>query len=212
MDRSQKIASLLLNLKCVEFSTQPPFTYASGLKGPIYCDNRLLLGNPSARDEITNGLVETISEKMPGDAKDHIKIVGMATAGIAPAAIVANKMALPMGYLRSKPKSHGKGKLIEGGLQSGDEVIVLEDLVNQGTSVGFGIEELKKAGMEVLGCYCIVDYQTPTAQTLMRKHQVKLYCLTDLDTLTQVAKDSGFMTSDQYDMVQSWRNDPTNWQ
>lgn len=181
----EEIAKRLLEIEAVSLSPDEPFTWASGIKSPIYCDNRLTMSYPAVRDEVAEGLVTLIKEHF----SDVEVIAGTATAGIPHAAFVAQKMALPMSYVRSSSKKHGKGNQIEGLVKPGQKVVVIEDLISTGGSAIDAADTLKEHGAEVLGIVAIFSYQLNKGQERLAAAGYPYYTLSDFDSLIKVAAD-----------------------
>lgn len=201
------IAERLLEIGAVALAPNDPFTWASGIKSPIYCDNRLTLSYPSVRKEIANGLKTLITEHFPGSEL----IAGTATAGIPHAAWVSDLMDLPMCYVRSKAKGHGKGNQIEGKATLGQKVVVVEDLISTGGSVITAVEALREAGCEVLGVVSIFTYELEKGKVLLNDAKIKAYSLTDFSTLAGVAKEKGFIQEEDLAKLAEFRKDPDGW-
>ena len=204
---NRKIAESLLEIKAVALKPNDPFTWSSGLRAPIYCDNRLTLSYPAVRKEIANGLKETILAKFP----DAELIAGTATAGIPHAAWVSDLLDLPMCYVRSKPKGHGQGNQIEGKAEAGQKVVVVEDLISTGGSVITAVEALRKAGCEVLGVVAIFTYQLQKGKELLENADITAYTLTDFETLSEIAREKGYIQEEDMKKLSEWRNDPVEW-
>ncbi|WP_313798732.1 orotate phosphoribosyltransferase [Cytobacillus sp.] len=203
----QQIAERLLEIKAVALQPSDPFTWSSGMRSPIYCDNRLTLTYPAVRKEIANGLKEIILAKFP----ETEVIAGTATAGIPHAAWVSDLMDLPMCYVRSKPKGHGQGNQIEGKVTAGQKVVVVEDLISTGGSVITAVEALRKAGCEVLGVVAIFTYQLDKGRKLLENANVSAVALTDFDTLSQIAKEKGYIQEEDMEKLAEWRRNPAAW-
>ena len=202
-----EIAKLLISLNCVQLSPGNPFTYASGLKGPIYCDNRKILSHVKERGIVAEQLVSLINEsKVVFD-----QVAGLATAGIPHAAIVSERLHVPMIYVRSAPKGHGKQNQIEGDFVSGEKIILIEDLVNQGKSLGVAIDGAIGAGLVPQACFCIVDYQMKSSRELLSKYSLPLFSLTDFTTLVNVACDLQKITGNDKDILYKWHDNPSIW-
>ncbi|TDL98753.1 orotate phosphoribosyltransferase [Macrococcus brunensis] len=181
----EEIAKRLLEIEAVSLSPDEPFTWASGIKSPIYCDNRLTMSYPEVRDEVAAGLVTLIKEHF----SDVEVIAGTATAGIPHAAFVSQKMALPMSYVRSSSKKHGKGNQIEGLVKPGQKVVVVEDLISTGGSAIDAADALKEHGAEVLGIVAIFSYQLKKGQERLQAAGYPYFTLSDFDSLIKVAAD-----------------------
>lgn len=203
----QLIAERLLEINAVALSPKDPFTWTSGLKSPIYCDNRLTLSYPSVRREIASGLQKLIMENFP----DAEVIAGTATAGIPHAAWVSDLLDLPMCYVRSKAKEHGKGNQIEGRVAAGQKVVVVEDLISTGGSVITAVEALRDAGCEVLGVVSIFTYGLEKGKEKLAAEGIHSESLTDFNTLVQVAIKNGYIGENDQESLLSWSNGPGEW-
>ncbi|ASV66011.1 MULTISPECIES: orotate phosphoribosyltransferase [Cytobacillus] len=203
----KQIAESLLTIKAVALNPKDPFTWSSGLKSPIYCDNRLTLAYPKVRNEIAQGLQALIEEHYA----DAEVIAGTATAGIPHAAWVSDRMNLPMCYVRSKAKAHGKGKQIEGKAEKGQKVVVVEDLISTGGSVINAVEALREAGCEVLGVVAIFTYQLAKGEELLQAANVSVHTLSDFESLKEVAKNQGTIEASDFAVLTEWRKDPQAW-
>ncbi len=203
----KETANNLLEIGAIKFSPESPYTWASGWKSPIYCDNRLTLSYPKIRKQITKGLYTLICNFFP----DTTAIAGVATAGIPQGAWLADKMNLPFIYVRSKPKEHGMGNQIEGHLLQGSKVLVVEDLVSTGKSSLEAVEALRKAGAEVTGMVSIFTYGFDLAKQNFEKAEVRLASLTDYATLLEVALDNKQITKAQLKTLEQWRQSPDTW-
>ena len=186
---SQLIAKDLLKIKAVFFRPEEPFTWASGIKSPVYCDNRLTLTAPEVRNDVENALAETIRREYPGAEV----LMGTSTAGIAHAAITGHLLGLPMGYVRSGSKDHGRQNQIEGRLERGQKVVVVEDLISTGGSVIEVVNVLREAGAEVLGIVSIFTYGMKKGLERLAAANVKNISLTDFDTIAQVAAEENYI-------------------
>jgi len=202
----QTIAKNLLEIKAVYLQPNDPFTWSSGLKSPIYCDNRLTLSFPSIRTQIAEGLIDLIKEHYP----DVEVIAGTATAGIPHAAWVSDKMDLPMVYVRSKAKGHGKGNQIEGQVKQNQKVVVVEDLISTGGSAITAVEALREAGCEVLGIVAIFTYDLALGKSKLEEANIKAQSLCDYDTLVEVAAKEGYVTEQDISKLKMWREDPSS--
>ena len=201
------IAESLLGIKAVSLSPNNPFTWTSGIHSPIYCDNRLTLSYPEIRRKIAAGLAEIITNQFPGCDL----IAGTATAGIPHAAWVSELLNLPMCYVRSKAKGHGKGNQIEGKAEKGQKVVVVEDLISTGGSVITAVEALREAGCEVLGVVSIFTYELQKGREKMQKADVTVFSLTDYSTLVEVAQEKGYIEPSDWDKLMEWRKNPEEW-
>lgn len=198
----KKIAEQLLNIKAVFLRPDDPFTWASGIKSPIYCDNRLILSAPAARQVVEQAIADKVKEKFP----DAQALMGTSTAGIAHAAIAASILDLPMGYVRGEAKSHGRGNRIEGRLEPGTKVVVIEDLISTGGSVLDVVAALREAGAEVLGIVSIFTYGIKKGVERLREAGVVNHSLSNLDALVDVAVQKGYITPEQKTKVIEFRN------
>ncbi|MBF7018919.1 orotate phosphoribosyltransferase [Staphylococcus sp. 18_1_E_LY] len=199
---TKSIAQSLLDIGAVSLSPNDLFTWSSGIKSPIYCDNRVTLGYPKVRTEIRDGLSALIKEKFA-----NVEIVsGTATAGIPHAAYVSEVLDLPMNYVRSKSKSHGKQNQIEGALSEGKKVVVIEDLISTGGSSITAVDALKEAGAEVLGVVAIFTYGLNKADELFNDAGVPFYTLSDYNELIEVAKDNGDISEQDIKTLVEWRD------
>lgn len=203
----EKIAELLLETEAVFLRPDEPFVWASGIKSPVYCDNRLTLTAPQARNIIEQAIADTVKTEYP----EAEILMGTSTAGIAHAAIAAHILGLPMGYVRGSAKDHGRGNRIEGRLLPGQKTVVIEDLISTGGSVLDTVEALRQAGAEVLGIVSIFTYQFEEAARRMSEAGVKNISLCDLDALMQAAESKGYITAEQRKMVEAFRANPKDW-
>lgn len=203
---SKKIAKDLLKIQAVFLSPDKPFTWASGIKSPVYCDNRLTLTAPEVRTDVENGLKALIEENYP----DAEVLMGTSTAGIAHAAITAHLMGLPMGYARSGNKDHGRQNRIEGKLEKGQKVVVVEDLISTGGSVIDVVDALREAGAEVLGIVSIFTYGMQKGLDRLAAAEVKNISLTNLDVLSEVAADEGYIKPEDVSRLIAFRNNPSD--
>lgn len=200
----QEIAKALLSIGAVFLRPEEPFTWASGIKSPIYCDNRLTLTAPEVRNQVENGLMEVVRREYP----DCQVLMGTSTAGIAHAAIVAHVMGLPMGYVRSGAKDHGRANQIEGKLEKGQKVVVIEDLISTGGSVIEVVEVLREAGAEVLGIASIFTYGMQKGIDRLAAANVKNVSLSNLDALVRVAAETGHIKPGQVAALLRFRDNP----
>jgi len=201
-----RIAKDLLSIKAVFLRPEEPFTWASGIKSPIYCDNRLTLTAPEVRNDIENGLAELIKEHFP----EVEVLMGTATAGIAHAAIVGHIMGLPMGYVRSGAKDHGRKNQIEGRLEPGQKVVVVEDLISTGGSVLDAVSALREAGAQVLGIVSIFTYGMKKGLDRMAEANITNYSLTNLDAVAEVAAQEGYIAREDVARLKAFRDDPSD--
>ena len=200
------IAKDLLKIKAVFFRPQEPFTWASGIKSPVYCDNRLTLTAPEVRTDVENGLAETIKKHYP----DVEVLMGTSTAGIAHAAITGHIMGLPMGYVRSGSKDHGRQNQIEGRLEKGQKVVVVEDLISTGGSVIEVVNALRDAGAEVLGIVSIFTYGMKKGLDRLAEANVKNVSLTNFDVIAEVAAEEGYIKPADVERLIKFRNNPSD--
>lgn len=207
MDK-ERAARALLKAKAVFLRPSEPFTWASGIKSPVYCDNRLILAYPEIRAEVESLLTELIKREYPGAEA----LMGTATAGIPHAAIVAERMALPMGYVRSGNKDHGRQNRIEGADPRGKKVVIVEDLISTGGSVIEVAEALREAGGNVLGIASLFTYGLQKGIDRLAAAELKNVSLSDFETLSRVALEENYITESEYKMVTAFRLDPGgNW-
>ena len=200
--KPQEIASELLRIGAVFLRPDDPFTWASGIKSPIYCDNRLVLSAPSARRKVEQGLAELIREHYPNCEM----LMGTATAGIAHAALVSEILDMPMGYVRSSAKSHGRTNRIEGKMEPGTRVVVVEDLISTGGSCIEVVDALREAGAEVLGVVSIFTYGLKSGIQNFADAKTEYHSLSNLDALVEVAVDEKYITTEQKQEVLNFRN------
>ncbi len=206
MDISVQVAKALLSVKAVFFRPDEPFTWASGIKSPVYCDNRLTLTAPEARVIVENGLAETIRREYP----EAEVLMGTSTAGIAHAAITAHIMGLPMGYVRSGAKDHGRQNRIEGKLEKGQKTVVIEDLISTGGSVIETVEALREAGADVLGVASIFTYGMQKGLDRLAAANVKNVSLTNFDVIAEIAAEEGYIGKDDVKRLIAFRNNPSD--
>lgn len=199
-----KIAKDLLSIKAVFFRPNEPFTWASGIKSPVYCDNRLTLTAPKVRLDVEKGLAKLIKENY----KDAEVLMGTSTAGIAHAAIVGHLLKMPMGYVRSGAKDHGRQNQIEGKLEKGQKVVVVEDLISTGGSVIEVVNVLREAGAEVLGVVSIFTYGMKKGLERLKEANVKNISLTNFDVIAEVASNEGYIAKEDVKKLISFRNNP----
>jgi orotate phosphoribosyltransferase len=201
------IAESLLEINAVALKPQDPFTWTSGLRSPIYCDNRLTLSFPAVRREIAAGLQQLILENFP----EAEVIAGTATAGIPHAAWVSERMDLPMCYVRSKAKGHGKGNQIEGKVEQGQKVVVVEDLISTGGSVITAVQALREAGCVVLGVVSIFTYGLEKGKEAFEQAEINSLSLTNFPTLVEVAVEKGYVSEADQESLLLWSKNPTEW-
>ena len=206
MQTKELLAKDLLSIKAVFFRPEEPFTWASGIKSPVYCDNRLTLTAPEVRTDVENALAKTIKENYP----EAEVLMGTSTAGIAHAAITAHLLNMPMGYVRSGAKDHGRQNQIEGRLEKGQRVVVVEDLISTGGSVIEVVNVLREAGAQVLGIVSIFTYGMQKGIDRLAAADVKNISLTDFDTVAQVAADTGYIKPEDVAKLIKFRNNPSD--
>jgi len=205
----KKVAKALLSIKAVFLRPDEPFTWASGIKSPVYCDNRLTLGYPAVRDIIERSIAKKVLKHYP----DAEALMGTSTAGIAHAAIAAAMLDLPMGYVRGAAKDHGRNNRIEGRLEPGMKVVVIEDLISTAGSCVDTVEALREAGAEVLGIVSIFTYGMQKGLDRLAAANVENHSLTNFQTLAEVAAKEGYIKEDQIPMLQAFIADPSSdWQ
>jgi len=207
MTNEKAVAEKLLQVQAIKLSPEQPFTWASGWKSPIYCDNRKVLSFPYVRDFIKSELCSVIFEQYP----EATVLAGVATAGIPWGAMAADQLKLPFIYVRPKPKEHGLGNQIEGALEPGQRVLVIEDLISTGKSSLQVVEVLKAAGAEIVGMISIFNYGFEAATTACANAGVKTSSLTNYPTMIELAIEKGLVTADTKDTLLNWSKDPTNW-
>ena len=206
MNKEREIAKGLLSIQAVFLRPDEPFTWASGIKSPIYCDNRLTLTAPEVRTMVEEGLAEIIRTQYP----DCELLMGTSTAGIAHAAITGHLLGLPMGYVRGSKKDHGRGNQIEGRLVPGQKTVVIEDLISTGGSVCDTVDALREAGAEVLGIASIFTYGMKKSAEKLAAHDVVNYSLSNLDALTEEAVSQGIISEDAAARILRFRDDPSD--
>ena len=204
MNREIQIAKDLLKIRAVFFRPEEPFTWASGIKSPVYCDNRLTLSAPEVREDVERGIAEAVRSFFP----DAEALMGTSTAGIAHAAIAAWLLNLPMGYVRSGAKDHGRQNRIEGRLEPGQKVVVIEDLISTGGSVLEVVDALREEGAEVLGVVSIFTYGMRKGLERLEKAGVVNHSLTNFDVIAQVAAEEGYIRPDDVRKLIAFRDNP----
>jgi len=206
-ETAKKVAEFLLQIKAIQLNKQSPFQWASGWQSPIYCDNRKTLSYPKIRTYIRQKYVETIQEKF-----GRIDVIaGVATGGIAQAALIAQELELPLIYVRSSSKGHGLQNQIEGSVEKGQRVVVIEDLISTGMSSLNAVEALRNEGCHVVGMVAIFSYNFQLALDNFRNYQCPLYTLSNYNDLIDVALDQGYINQEDVHSLKSWREDPANW-
>lgn len=206
MDTKRLIASDLLKIKAVFFRPEEPFTWASGIKSPVYCDNRLTLTAPEVRNDVEQSLAKVVKENYP----EAEVLMGTSTAGIAHAAITAHLLDMPMGYVRSGNKDHGRQNRIEGRLEKGQKVVIIEDLISTGGSVIEVAEALREAGAEVLGIASIFTYGMQKGLDRLAAANLKNISLTDFDCIAEVAAENGYIKPEDIKRLIAFRNNPSD--
>jgi orotate phosphoribosyltransferase len=202
-----KIAEYLLEINAVKLSPDAPFTWTSGWKSPIYSDNRLSLSHPHVRNFIKTSLGELVKNEFP----EAQAIIGVATAGIAPGALVADEINLPFGYVRSEAKKHGMGKQVEGDIKPGQKVVVVEDLVSTGKSSLQAVQSLREYGCEVLGMVSIFTYGFDAAKLAFDEAQCPYFSLSNYNVLVDVAAGKNIIQPEQMSVLAEWRKSPDTW-
>ena len=206
MSREETIAKDLLKIKAVFLRPDEPFTWASGIKSPIYCDNRLTLSAPEVRDDVENALAEIVREHYP----ECEMVMGTSTAGIAHAALVGNILNLPMGYVRGSSKDHGRNNKIEGKCEPGTKVVVIEDLISTGGSCIDVVDSLREVGAEVLGIASIFTYGMQKSVDRLAEAKVKNVSASNVDVLVEVAAEEGYIKPEDKDRIIQFRDNPSD--
>ncbi len=206
MELNKLIAKDLLKIKAVFFRPEEPFTWASGIKSPVYCDNRLTLTAPQVRTDVESGLAQLVKEYYP----EAEVLMGTSTAGIAHAAITAHLLDMPMGYVRSGAKDHGRQNQIEGKLEKGQKVVVVEDLISTGGSVIEVVNVLRQAGAQVLGVVSIFTYGMQKGLDRLKEADVKNVSLTNFDCIAEVAAEEGYIKTEDIKRLIAFRNNPSD--
>lgn len=207
MNREFAVAEKLLQINAVKLNLQKPFTWASGWKSPIYCDNRKILSYPHVRDFIKSEMTNTVFTEFP----DAEVIAGVATAGIPHGVLVADLLTLPFVYVRSKPKEHGMGNQIEGVLEPGKKVVVIEDLISTGMSSMQAVEALQQAGAEIIGICSVFNYGFDVAKDLFASKQIKMISLSNYDALVSLALEKNIIDKADESLLKEWRVSPSSW-
>lgn len=204
---ANRVAASLLEVEAVKLRPETPFTWASGWKSPIYCDNRVTLSSPSVRKYIAEQLAAAVKENFP----EVETVAGVATAGIPQGALISDILGLPFCYVRPKPKDHGMSNQIEGRLLPGQKVVVVEDLISTGGSSLKAVEALKKAGAQVVGMVAIFTYGFPVADENFENAGVQLVCLSDYNALIPKAIEMGYVKAEELESLKEWREAPEKW-
>jgi orotate phosphoribosyltransferase len=207
MTNEKAVAEKLLQINAIKLNTGSPFTWASGWKSPIYCDNRKVLSYPYTRDFIKSEMCNVLFERFPNAQL----LAGVATAGIAWGALAADQLKLPYIYVRPKPKEHGLGNQVEGHFEPGQETVVIEDLVSTGKSSLQVVDVLRNQGLKVIGMVSIFTYGFRVATDLFAKENIEYYSLTNYPTLISLAIEKGVVTEQEKGILLNWREDPANW-
>lgn len=201
---SYEVTKVLLETKAVKINVKDPFIFASGIKSPIYCDNRYILGFPEYRNIVLNGILDAIKE-------DVDVIAGVATAGIPWASLVADKLFKPLSYIRTKPKGHGSGKLIEGADVKGKRILLIEDLITTGNSSLVAVENLKKEGASFIKVLSIFSYGFNKAVENYAKYDVEFSSVSNFNILIKLLKEDGYLSNEEANVALKWSEDPENW-
>ncbi|MBT4539829.1 orotate phosphoribosyltransferase [Candidatus Woesearchaeota archaeon] len=208
MERAKQVAKILLRIKAVKLSINPSFTYSSGIKSPIYCDNRLIPSYPEEREKIISAWEEVIKE----NNIEFDVIAGTATAGIPWASFLAYKLNKPMVYVRSKPKGHGAGKQVEGTMHSGSRVLIVKDLISTGGSSLSSAQACQREHQaEIVGVLAIFNYQLKKSVQQFKENNISLFALSNFSTLVDVATENNFLPPEDKANVLAWNHDPHNW-
>lgn len=207
MSTQKYFAEKLLQIKALQVNLQNPYTWASGWRSPVYCDNRKTLSYPHVRDFVKSEMANMVFEKFP----DAEVIAGVATAGIPHGALVADLLKLPFIYVRSKPKEHGMGNQIEGVLEPGQKVVVIEDLVSTGKSSLQVVDVLRELGADVIGMCALFTYGFPAASDAFEKAGLPLHTISNYEALMEVAEEQKLVATNEKETLQQWRLDPGNW-
>ncbi len=206
-ETEQKIAEFLLQIKAIKLQPNKPFTWASGLKSPIYCDNRITLSYPSIRTYIRQNLSALIQEEFGSVGL----IAGVATAGIPQGVLVAQDMGLPFAYVRAQAKEHGTGSLIEGEVYPGQRIVVVEDLISTGKSSLQAVKALRDAGADVAGLVAIFSYNLKEAEENFKEAKCKFETLSNYSALINYASDTSYINKDDIELLRKWKDDPKGW-
>ncbi len=203
----KQFATKLLGIKAIKLQPNEPFTWASGWRSPIYTDNRKTLAYPEIRSFVKQELVHLVHENFP----EAVAVAGVATGAIAQGALVAEELGMPFCYVRSKPKDHGMGNLIEGTLPEGAKVVVIEDLISTGGSSLKAVEALRQAGFDVVGMVASYTYGFPVAEEAFKAAGVKLVTICDYDATTEIAAEVGYIKPEDLEVLKEWRKSPSTW-
>lgn len=206
-NESAKLAKFLLEIKAVKLSPSDPFTWTSGIKSPIYCDNRLVLSFPVVRDFVAQALADRIRSSFP----KADRIAGIATAGIAHGALAADRLDMSYAYVRPEPKKHGLKNQVEGLIQKGDKVVLVEDLISTGKSSMQAVEGVRKEGAEVIGLVALFTYGFTSALRSFADEDIPVYTLSNFDILSEVAAEEGYISSEDINKIKAFADDPQGW-
>lgn len=206
-NESAKLAKFLLEIKAVKLSPSDPFTWTSGIKSPIYCDNRLVLSFPVVRDFVAQALADRIRSSFP----KADRIAGIATAGIAHGALAADRLDMSYAYVRPEPKKHGLKNQVEGFIQKGDKVVLVEDLISTGKSSMQAVEGVRKEGAEVIGLVALFTYGFTSALRRFADEDIPVYTLSNFDILSEVAAEEGYISSEDINKIKAFADDPQGW-
>ncbi len=206
-ETAKKTAELLLQIKAIKLEPQQPFTWASGWKSPIYCDNRIILSYPMIRNYVRENFARQIEEKY---GKPDV-IAAVATGAIGIGMLVAEYLSLPFAYVRPEPKGHGRQNQIEGNLEAGQTVVVIEDLISTGNSSLNAVKALKEAGAQVKGMFAIFTYGFDTSVKNFENLEIELFTLSDYENLIETAQNTNYINTEEAAILRKWREDPANW-
>lgn len=206
MSLREEIATRLLQINAIKLSPQNPFTWASGIKSPIYCDNRMVLSYPDVRSFVINAFCDVAKTLEPFDA-----VSGVATAGIAHGALIADQLGLPFSYVRAKPKGHGRQNQIEGRIEPGQRVLVIEDLISTGGSSLKAVEALREADVDVVGIIAIFQYNFKEAAERFTSAQCQFKTLSDYESLVAMAKKNNMFSAEDISLLEAWHHNPHTW-
>lgn len=206
-NESAKLAKFLLEIKAVKLSPSDPFTWTSGIKSPIYCDNRMVLSFPVVRDFVAQALADRIRSSFP----KADRIAAIATAGIAHGALAADRLDMSYAYVRPEPKKHGLKNQVEGLIQKGDKVVLVEDLISTGKSSMQAVEGVRKEGAEVIGLVALFTYGFTSALRRFADEDIPVYTLSNFDILSEVAAEEGYISSEDINKIKAFADDPQGW-
>lgn len=206
-ETEQKVAEFLLQIKAIKLQPNNPFTWASGWKSPIYCDNRVTLSHPAIRTYIRQHLTQLVQDEFGPIGC----IAGVATAGIPQGVLVAQELGLPFVYVRSKPKEHGTGSMIEGEIKTGERIVVIEDLISTGKSSLQAVDALRSAGHDVAGLAAIFSYGFDIAEENFKQAKCRFVTLSNYNALLKFAEEEQYILAEDVELLRNWRQDPSNW-